>query len=325
MPRPQTALTTTRADLLEALQEFSLEADEAGYIFHRVAPVLEVNFQAGVFGKIKIEEFLKNPEARRAPRANYARVDFDFTTDSWVCQEYGIEVPVDDREAAMYRDFVDSELVSYEIARGQVMLAAEIRAAAMLFNATTFSSQKTNVTNEWDDAVNATPIDDVETAVQAVYGRTGLWPNSLIINRKVFRNLRNCDQVIERINSQGAGQASKPSDITVEMLARVFDLEQVLVGGGSKNTANEGQTAAPGQIWSDEYAMVCRVSDAPTVKDPSLARTFHWGEDGSAFMGLVEEYEEPQTRSSKVIRARHDVDEKILYTELGQLLDNITT
>jgi len=140
----------------------------------------------------------------------------------------------------------------------------------------------------------------------------------------VFRNLRNSDQVVERIQSAGAGDPTKPTDVTVEMLAQVFDLPFILVAGGSKNNAIEGQSASPVQIWSGEYAMVCKIATGADFREPCIGRTFHWSADGSAIGGSIESYREEQTRSN-IIRVRHDVDEVVLYAEAGHLLSNITT
>jgi hypothetical protein len=108
------------------------------------------------------------------------------------------------------------------------------------------------------------------------------------------------------------------------MLAAVFDLPHIIVAGGSQNTANEGQVAAISQLWSDEYAMVCRVATGADFKEPCIGRTFHWGADGSSIGGTVESYREEQTRS-EIIRCRHDVDEITLYPQAGHLLSNVTT
>jgi hypothetical protein len=172
--------------------------------------------------------------------------------------------------------------------------------------------------------VNCVPITDVEAAVAKVYDGSGLWANALVINKKVFRNLRNSEQIIERINSAGAGNPSKPSDVTTQMLAAVFDLPYILVAGGTRNSAKEGQTATPAQIWSGEYAMVCKIATGADMKEPCIGRTFHWSADGSAVGGTVETYRDEIVRSD-IVRVRHQVAEVVLYPQAGHLLSNITT
>ena len=326
MPTPSSSLATLRPDLAESFMEFDLEANMGGFIATEVFPVVNVDRQAGTFGKIPIEELLQKRETRRAPGAGYARGNYTFETAVYATEEHGAEEPVDEREAAMYADYFDAEVISALRARSAVMVNAEQRVADAVFNPSvwTGSSLTTAITNEWDDLVNATPIADVEAAVMKVYDNSGMFPNALIINRKVFRNLRNSESVIARINSAGAGSASKPSDVTTAMLQAVFDLPFIIVAGGSKNTANEGQAANVSQIWSGEYAMVCKVATSNDFREPGIGRTFHWSADGSSIGGTVESYREEQVRAD-IIRVRHDVDEIVLYAEAGHLLSNITT
>jgi len=327
MPSPTSSLATLRPDLASFL-EFDLESERAGYIASQVLPVVDVASQAGNFGKIPLEQLLQQRDTLRAPGSGYSRGKFTFLPATYVALENGTEEVVDDREAKMYAEYFDAEQVSTMRAFGFVLRNAEQRVADLLFNASTWTGAAlaTEVSNEWDSnhTATATPVDDIEAAVNKVYDGSGLWPNALIINRKVFRNLRNLDQIIERINSEGAGNASKPSDITAAMLAQVFDLRYVIVAGSSKNTASEGQSATPGQIWSSEYAMVAKIAESNDMKEPCLGRTFHWAEDGSSIGGTVESYREEAVRG-EVIRVRHDTAEVVLYKEAAHLLSNVTT
>lgn len=327
MSTPITSLATLRPDLASFF-EFDLEAERAGFIAPRVLPIMEVDSASGNFGKIKVEDLLQERETRRSPRAGYSRGNFQFDDATYATREHGAEEPVDDNEARMYREYFDLEQVCTSRAYGAVLRNAEKRVADAVFNTTTWtgSALTTAITNEWDSnhTTTAVPIDDVEAAVNKVYDGSGLWPNALIINRKVFRNLRNLDQIIERIQSAGAGNATKASDITAEMLARVFDLEFVIVAGSSRNGANEGQSASIGQIWSSEYAMVARIATSNDMRDACIGRTFHWSADGSSVGGTVETYRDEVVRGD-IVRVRHQVAEVILYPEAGHLLSNVTT
>lgn len=326
MPAPSSSLATLRPDLAASLEKFDLAMDREGFIGSQVFPVLDVARSGGNFGIIPLEQLLSTRNTARAPGAAYSRSGFTFTPATYNTSENGAEEPVDDNDQQNYRDYFDAELIATQRAYDAVLRNQEIRVSDMVFNATTFtgSSLTTAVTNEWDDATNATPITDVEAAVRKVWENSGIWPNTLIINRHVFRNLRNCDSIIERINSAGAGNPSKPSDITVAMLQACFDLPRILVCGSAKNTAAEGQAASIGKLWSDEYAMVCRTATTNDMREPCIGRTFHWSQDGSTIGGTVETYRD-ETRRGDVVRVRHQVGEKILYTQMGHLLSNITT
>lgn len=326
MPSPSSSLATLRPDIAGSFMEFDLAMDRAGFVWNRVLPVIDVNKASGVFGKIPIEQLLQSRNTNRAPGAGYSRGNFTFTDVSFATTEHGAEEPVDDRESTLYNNYFDAEAIAGQRAMDAVLRNAEKRVSDLIFNSTTWAGAAltTGVTNEWDDAASATPIADVNAAVKRVWDGSGIWANALIINRRVFRNLRNCDDIKEAIQSAGAGSATKQSDITAAMLAQVFDLDFVIVAGSAKNTANEGQSASISPIWSDEYAMVCRIATSNDIKEPCIGRVFHWGEDGSSVLGTVESYREESIRGN-VIRVRHDVCEKVLYPEVGHLLSNITT
>jgi len=324
MPSPTSSLATLRPDLATFL-EFDLESEKNGYVATQVFPVIDVQSQAGNFGKIPLEQLLQQRDTKRAPGSGYARGNWTFDKAVYATEEHGAEEAVDDREAKMYSEYFVAEQISTLRAFSSVLRNAEQRVADAVFNTTTWtgSSLTTAVATPWSTLASAVPITNVEAAVQKVYDNSGLWANALIINRKVFRNLRNCSSIIDRINASGAGSPSKASDVTVEMLKAVFDLDYVIVAGTSKNGAKEGQTASPSQIWSSSYAMVCKIATSPDMREPCIGRTFHWSQDGSSIGGTVETYREEKSRSD-IIRVRHDVDEVTLYAEAGHLLSNIT-
>lgn len=323
MANPSSSLATLRPDLAGSFMEFELAADRQGFIGPSVLPVIEVAKPSGIFGKIELEQLLDNRETLRTPGAGYARSEWQFTKDSFATVEHGAEEPVDDAEATMYREFFDMEQISSMRAMDVVLRNMERRIADAVFNASTWtgSSLTTSVTTEWSAAASI-PLTDVEAAVSKVWDGTGIWPNALIVSRKVFRNLRNVSQIIDRIKYSGL-QDPNARGITREALANAFDLDMIIVGGAAKNTATEGQSASIGAIWSNEYAMVAKIATSSDVREPCIGRMFHWGEDGSDIGGTVETYRDESVRGD-VIRVRHQVDEKILYAGAGHLLSNIT-
>lgn len=319
MPSPTSSLATLRPDLAASFEAFDLEAEKMNYIAPRVAPTITVAKPSGTFGKIPLDQLLVQADTKRMPGSGYSRGKFNFTPASFACEEHGFEMPVDDREATMYNEYFDAERISARRAFAAVLRNAEMRWAAALFNATTWTGASlyldTAVT--WATLATAVPLTDVETAVQAVWNNSGLWPNALIINRKVFRDLRNTTQIIDRVKYQGFMDA-RAGNISVEALSQAFDL-QVIVAGGAKNSALEGQTATPAPIWSNGYAMVARVATTNDPAEPCVARTFSYEEDGGVVDGRFETYRDETVRGD-VVRVRHDVDEIVMYAQAAFLL-----
>jgi len=323
MPSPSTALSTLRPDLAGSFEEYGLALAKQGFIATEVMPVVEVAKQAGTFGKISIEELLKNRDTKRAPGAPYSRDKWTFLPATFATEEHGLEDPVDDREATMYREFFDAEQMAAVRARAGVMIEAEKRAAALLYNATTWTSHTTGITEEWDTPAAAVPRAGVKAAMLAVWAASGLWANALSINHKQFEHLKDVAAVIDRLKYAGFKDPD-PASITKAALAQALGIERVIVAGSAKNAAIEGQSISIASVWSDEYAMVAKVATSQDAREPCVARTFHWGEDGSDIGGTVESYRDESCRSD-IVRVRHDVDEIVMYVEAAHLLSNVIT
>jgi hypothetical protein len=306
--------------------QLDLAAERMGFIGLRVMPPFEAAKQAGTFGKVALEQLLKVPETRRAPRSNYNRIQWEFQDASYATEEHGLEGPVDDRQAVAYRSYFDAEQATANIVRDNVLRAMEIRIAAKLFDTATYTGANLtlDIVQEWDDATNAVPVNDVDFAKTKVWTNTGLWPNAIVMSRNTFNLLRKCDQIIDRIAAQGAGDRIRAGDITAAQIAACFDLRYVFVAGSAKDSAKEGQTRSIASIWSDNMASVLRVAETDNIEEPCWGRCIHWSEDGSEIGGAIESYRDESARSD-IIRVRMDTHEKVIYTELAFLLTDVLT
>ena len=322
MPSPSSSLATQRPDLQTFFQYDFMESSQY-FISQRVFPVLPVPQQAGNFGVIPVEQLLQAAETRRAPGAGYSRRQFDFSPASYATAEHGTEEPVDDREARMYANYFDAEVLAASRARYTIQVEAEQRVADKLNDTTVYTGALAQaVQNGAWSVVTSTPITDVELAVQKMWTNCGLWANCLIMNRHTFRNLRNVTQIIDRIAASGAGDRVRAEDITVSMLSAVFDLPFVLVAGGTKNTATPNASAVFAEVWPNN-ATVCRIATTQDIREPCVGRSFHWSADGSQIDGTTETYREEGIRSN-VVRVRHETDEKRLYNEAAILIPSVT-
>jgi len=318
-----TGVVTLRPDLASPFTEFDLDMNARGYIGHRVFPVIEVGLQSDNIGRVPLEQLLFEAKTDRASRSGYNRGDFEFERFQYSTEEHGWEEVLSTRDEKRYQHVIQAEMIATQRAMGVVTRNGEKRVAAKLHDTgiyTVASGMQTQAPISWSDRT-ATPIDDVKRARIAVWRKTGFFPNALVINYLTFLDLQQNLQVIERINSQGAGHASKPTDINVEMLSACFSVE-VIVAEASQNTAGEGLQRQISQIWNEDFAVVCRVSHSIDPREACVGRTFHWSEDGSTIGGTVEEYHENQTRG-RIIRVRHDVDEARMYKEAAHLITGV--
>lgn len=320
MPSPSSALSTLRPDLAASFTQFDLAMDRQGFIATKVAPVMDVANSSGTFGVMPLGQLLTPRETKRAPGAEYGKSKSNFDTASYITHEYGAEEVVDDNDRKNYRNYFDSDLIAAQKAYDAVLRGMEIRTAALFSSFTTATS---GVGTTWKTWATCDPVADIELAVQTVYANSGMWPNTLILTRTQFRNLRECAKIVDRVKYSGLVDPTAKG-ITAGVLAQVFDLPNVVIAGSTTNTAAEGQTASLSSLWSNDAAYVCYINGGNDFGSPTVARIFHWGADGSSIGGTVEQYRNEGIRGD-VFRVRNQVVEKGLYAALSYKLTGCTT
>lgn len=316
MPAPSTSLASLRPDL-ETFEDLDLEAQQRGFIAYDVLPITEVGKKSGTFGRIPVEELLQNARTERSPGSSYGRGDYTFKDEPFICQEHGWEEPIDDSEREIYAEFFDMEVQAGKRAFDIVLRNAERRVADAVFDVAAFTP--TDAAVAWATVATANARADVKAAMKRVYAATGLWPNALILNHLVLEDLKDHDKIIERMKPAGF-RDPEPGNINAQQIATALGITRLIVAGSPKNTANKGQAATLGPIWSSDFAMVAFIATDTDFKRPALGRTFHWNADGSMPRGLMESYRDEPKRSD-IIRVRHDTGSKIIYPAAGELIN----
>lgn len=316
---PSATLGQARPDLRDGLEEFDLAANQMGYIGLQIAPAIEVVTQNGRYPKIELKELLKKKkDVKRASGASYARDARKGSSDTYETAEYGAEEPVDARNAAIYGDWWDSELLAAQGARDQVLQNLE----DLVMEKVTAVSNTTAAGTAWTTHATADPLANVMTAKKAVRNRTGIVPNAMAIEWDRLMDLLQCTAVVDRIKYAGFDDPKAAVLKNLSIMAGIFDVEHFFVAGAMKNTANDAAAASLSTVFDKTNALVFVHSNDRNLKRPRWCNTFHWGEDGSQIGGVVEEYDEPQTRA-KIIRARLEVDVKEVYPEAAQLITGV--
>lgn len=302
------------------MEQFDLEMQKKGYIGQRVLPVFEAGLTASAYPAIPLDQLVAYATAKtgaRASGAGYDRSNFTFTTASYATQEYGAEEPVDDKQAAIYGGMFNCEQVATRRCVERVLNKAEQRAVTALHD-TAVITQTAAAGVAWSLKNTAEPLTDYFTARDTIYLATGHKPNAIVMSWRKYNDLKECAQVIDRIKSNSNYNILR-GEITAQMLALAFDVDQIIVAGAVKNSAKEGQTAVLASAWTDSKVLVAKLATTNDLTEVCLGRTFHYSADGSAPLGNVETYRDETVRAD-IVRVRHDVQEKVMYATCGYLI-----
>jgi hypothetical protein len=332
--------TVIRPELGQGYLEIDLMSLKQGYVGFDLMPLLVVGRNAGVYPKIKLKELLPKTSLdalRRGSEGTFPRSKWEYESDNFTTEEYGLEEVVEDRASKILRDHgVAMDQIAADRSTSTLLRAIEIAVAAIVQDATTYSAQTNAVTNEWDDATNATPINDVKDAIQRFETRNGgLGPDLLQMNLKQARNVLLTDQVRSVIGyrpSEGLSQEQLQGNALMierfqSILAMVLGVQRVKIADGFANSKLPGVTGSYSRIFSDEYVSLLRAAPSGNdLKQPGFGRIIAWpGNGGGSGQSIaVEEYYEDRV-SSRVLRARVDIQLKVVHSELLEILSNITT
>lgn len=310
---------TLRPDLAETLMQFDLDANRNGLVGQQIAPIIEVDVPLGQYGVIPKEEMLKEHDTRRQSDGSYKRGTGKGGKDSFATAEHGFEEPVDQREAIVFGGWWDAEALATERTRDVVLRNYDKRIVDMVTDTGTVANGGVG-SGVWSGA-GAKPIDDIKAARIARRLVTGYVPNAMALDWEAFEQLRDCPQVIDRLKYAGFDNPNR-DNINEIVLAQAFGLDQVIVAGAVRNTANEGQAAVLAAQWPRTMALLFTKSTSRNTLRPRFANTFHWGGDGSTVGATFESYYSVDRRQH-MIRHRFETGEKLVYKDLGYLITGI--
>jgi hypothetical protein len=215
-------------------------------------------------GKFRSEVSLRGPGARSK------EVTHNLTTGlSYMCEDHALKQFVPDEDVDNAVEGVDPYADATENVTEKMLVEKEVEAASILLSTSNISQNTTlSGTSQWSDS-NSDPITAIRTAQQTVHASVIKKPNVLLLGKQVYDKLLDHPAVIERIKYSGAIATSD------QIMARLFDVDRVIVGAAVKNTAVEGQTDATSYIWGKD-ALLAYVNPSLGQKIVTLGVTYQW-------------------------------------------------
>lgn len=119
-------------------------------------------------------------------------------------------------------------------------LADVLSDTAVLTQNTTLSG-----TSQWNDYANSDPVDDFLTARQAVKDGCGFPPDLAIMSWDVAERLRYHPGVLDALGFKD----NRPGGLNDKELASVLQVQRVLIGVASYESAKKGQSSSLASIW----------------------------------------------------------------------------
>jgi len=310
MPIQNASRAVPREDLRDALGEYSTSGFD--FIAREVLPVKSVKQEAANLS-VLTRENLKRADTKHSNGSAFNRVALVTEDTSYACVDYGLEDTLTDKDRATYDTDFDAELETIQLVQDKIDIEQEVRAATAIFNTSTFTGAALYTDNSgspWD-TITTNIITQVVAAKEKVRQNCGMMPDTMVIGAATMANMLKNTAIIARF----PGAAIITEENLRSAFASIFGLKKLLVGSSVYDGALDGQSFTSSDVWSDDYAMVCKINDG-SLKSGGLGRTVVW----DTFDGLgVVQYREEQTESD-VYRVRQYQQEKIFDPYFGHLM-----
>lgn len=194
-----------------------------------------------------------------------------------------------------------------------LMLDREVRAARLLEDNTHYAAgqSKTLASKDKFNQSNANPIAVIGDACSNLLHT----PNVMVIGQEAWKQLARHPKIVQAVhqNSGDSGIA------TTDAVARLFDLDEVLVGRGWHNTAAPGQPPQLTRVWGNHLVLMYRNPNANLGLTSTFAITAQYQD---RLAGAIED-RQIGMRGGQRVRVGESVAELVIDPSAGYLMKDL--
>jgi hypothetical protein len=323
MPQPTSSQVHVDAVLTNLSVAYIQSASE--FVADKVFPVVPVDKQSDRYLKYEKNDWFRDEAKKRAPGTESAGGGYNIdNTPTYFCDVWSFhkDIPWQLRDNADAGIDLDRDATQFVTQR--LLIRREREFSDKYFKAGVWANDYTGVTTnpaagqfiKWSDYTNSNPINDIKNGRLVIKSTTGFWPNTLLLGVEAFETLKSHPDILDRYKYTQAGI------ITAELIAKVFEVDRIVIGGAVYATNEEGATEAY-QFIHGKSALLCYAAPRPSLLAPSAGYIFSWrGLTGS--MGYWIGMDKFSIRRLKSDRVEGEIafDCKVIGSDLGAFYAN---
>lgn len=288
---------------------------EAGFVANKVFPEVPVEKQSDKYYVFPMNDWMRDEAQKRAPLTESEGNTWRISEGNYFADVWAFHHDLSDQMLANADTAMRVEANATRLVAQKMMIRRERQWFTDYFNTGIWSTNP-SISFQWDNP-GSDPIANVGDAAEAIHDLTGFDPNTLVIGSKVLRQLKSHPDIIERIKYTTA------ENVSASLIARMFEIDRVLVSKGIYATNNEGETDAYADHAS-KGALLLYVPPSAGLEIPSAGYTFTWdGVSDGAGGGIgTSRIEMPLKRGIR-IESQQAWDNKVVAPTLGAFIANV--
>ena len=316
--RPHTALTNM------ALAYYQ---NSKNYFAKAIFPVCRVNLSSDNYYIFNKEDLLRDNWSRKPAYGSVMPAVVSEHTDTYACQVDQMIMGIDQiRQTDLQRrqgpGIRDPRQQRTKTIAEQANIHQDLLFAKNFFKAGVWANEWSGVddTNISGNQFikfsnhNSDPIQFINTQKTAMHRQTGRTPNKLAIGANVFDALRYHPGILERIKY--GGTTANPANVTENVLAQLFGVEELVVLMSIHNQAKQGKDADMEFIGDPNALLLAYATDAPSPDEPSAGYIFTWDMLGDGqILPIIHRVKDDATHSEEV--------EGLMATDMKKTADDL--
>lgn len=266
--------------------------DEDNFVADKVFPMVPVVHQTDQYFVWSLADFMRDDAQLRSDATESAGTGMNLQTQSYAANVWALHKDIGPQVRANADPAIDIDVTTTRMLMQKLLIKRDRTFTTKflttgLWTGTSTGSDivgtaggtpGTGTPSLWSDDANGDPFTDIETQQTAILQGTGFMPNKLVLGWKVYQALRKHPLVIDRIKYTSQPDAK---DITPQMLAAMFDVDEVVVSKAVYNSAAEGLASSMNFVVGSN-ALLCYATKSPSLNEPTAGYTFAW----QGFTGL---------------------------------------
>ena len=280
--------TMQNAHIDRALTNLSVAylQDASAFIADKVFAIVPVTRQSDVFYIYDKGDFMRDEAAVRGAATESAGGDYGVeASEPYYCRKHAFHKDVTPEERANYDEPLDADKDATDFVSQKMLIRREMQWATKFFRDGVWGTEISGAETAGENAVvkwslaTSNPIKDVTEAGVKMASETGYKPNVLVLSPYAFNALKNHEDILDRIKYTQKGI------VTADLLATLFEVENVYVAWSVVNSAAKGADASVDFIMG-KHALLCYRNPRPSLRKPSAGYIFAWtGLEGSGAYG----------------------------------------
>lgn len=308
----QRIITDKAEGLLESVEDFAVL---------KAFPIATVSHRTGKYPIFNVDELKKNDLKLRGVASKYAQTNSDIVTDTYSCDDYGVEEAIADETKAEMGDGYEQTIAD------KLMVSAyrnyEIRGCAVFLADGAFDNLQTGVdsspsTNQFlkFSVSSSNPIKIIKAQIKEIKKQLGRKPDSIFITSDVLDELLENEVILDKIGDY------RDTIADLGFIAKLFGVKEIFVTEGVVNSHNSGATDQTAELIAENKMLIYwKGVGTNSVQAPSACKIIllNYGDTASqSGIGIYKRRDD--SIDADILRVKQRFDMVVQLKEAGRVL-----